>query len=178
MQPTSSSAVFPCLMEFMAQCIWKSNCSHSSCQVCSLRGEIWASIRKVCKVPSRASQQIVLSDVGHPADKASGSADLSGRLPNPGHLLCVSGLCPPSPPPHRLCGAESSFLHLPLGPHCPAKKGLHCPELALGNIHSTVPLPRGPNGGSQCQETVFISVQVSAQITMDINRSGMQAESQ
>lgn len=133
---------------------------------------------KSARFPPRAFQQIVLSDVGHPADEASGSVDLWGRLPKPGHLLCVAGLCPPSPAPHRHCGAEFSSLHLPLGPHGPARRGFHSTEPASGKILSRISFPRGQNRGSQCQEALFRSVQVSTQITTDLNRSGMQAESQ
>lgn len=69
---------------------------------------------KSARFPPRAFQQIVLSDVGHPADKASGSVHLGGCLPKPGHLLCVSGALPSLPPPLRLCGAPCISLWAPM----------------------------------------------------------------
>lgn len=55
-------------------------CSHPMYQICSLYGTIWASESSV-RFPPGGLQQIVLSDVGHPA---SGPPDLRGKLPKTG----------------------------------------------------------------------------------------------
>lgn len=64
---------------------------------------------------------------------------------------CVSlGLCPPSLPPSLPTSSQTSrsSLHLPLGPHGPARRGFHSAEPASGTIHSKIPFPRGQNRGS------------------------------